>query len=109
MNKKSLIFMILLIIMLFNKGLYADGKEIAFDRSKGNCLACHVIADGESPGNIGPELINMQQRYPDKSILRDRIWDETKYNPSTVMPPFGKYRILNEKELDKVVEFIYTL
>ena len=86
-----------------------QGKSIAFDRSKGNCLACHIIADGESPGNIGPELSNMQQRYPDKSILRKRIWDETQFNPATVMPPFGKHRILTENEIDQIVEFLYTL
>ena len=87
----------------------ADGKTIAFDRSKGNCLACHAIEGGESPGTIGPELNNMKARYPDKSLLRERIWDETKFYPSTVMPPFGKYKILSEDEIDQVVEFIYTL
>jgi sulfur-oxidizing protein SoxX len=88
---------------------FADGRTIAFDRSKGNCLACHVIAGGESPGNIGPELKDMKARYPDKSLLRHRIWDETKYIPTTVMPPFGKNKILTEQEVDEVVEFIYTL
>ena len=88
---------------------HADGKEIAFDRSKGNCLACHDIAGGESPGNIGPKLDNMKARYPDKTILRQRIWDETAFNPVTVMPPFGKHRILTEDEIDQVVDFLYTL
>ena len=86
-----------------------DGKNIAFDRNKGNCLACHIIADGESSGNIGPELSNMKQRYPEKDLLRKRIWDETEFNPATVMPPFGKHQILTENEIDKVVEFLYTL
>ena len=86
-----------------------EGKSIAFDLSKGNCLACHVITGGESPGNIGPELSNMKTRYPDKNLLRQRVWDETKFNPSSVMPPFGKHRILTENEIDKIVEFLYTL
>jgi sulfur-oxidizing protein SoxX len=51
----------------------------------------------------------MKVRYPDKSLLRDRIWDETKYIPTTVMPPFGRNKILTEKEIDEVVDFIYTL
>tara|TARA_R110002074_G_scaffold338790_2_gene509332 strand:- start:1401 stop:1739 length:339 start_codon:yes stop_codon:yes gene_type:complete len=88
---------------------HADGKQIAFDRVKGNCLACHKIEGGESPGNIGPELSNMKQRYPDRSLLRQRIWDETQFNPFTVMPPFGKHRILTENEIDQVVDFIYSL
>ena len=33
-----------------------QGKKVAFDRKKGNCLACHMIAGGELPGNIGPPL-----------------------------------------------------
>lgn len=102
-------YSVLSVLLLLPLCLHADGKTIAFDRSKGNCLACHVLADGESPGNIGPALENMQQKYPDINILRDRIWDETKYNPYTVMPPFGKHQILSEEEIDQVVEYIYTL
>ena len=86
-----------------------EGKSIAFDRKKGNCLACHKIAGGELEGNIGLALVNMKARFPDKKKLRDQIWDATVANPNTIMPPFGKYKILNGKELDKVVEFIYTL
>ncbi|MDH5325727.1 MAG: sulfur oxidation c-type cytochrome SoxX [Gammaproteobacteria bacterium] len=86
-----------------------DGKQVAFDRKKGNCLACHKIKGGELPGNIGPELIAMKARYPDKAKLRAKIWDATVTSPNTIMPPFGKHKILTEKELDLVVEFIYTL
>lgn len=107
MNAQNIL---LTLIILYSYGVTAeDGKSIAFDRSKGNCLACHDIAGGESPGNIGPKLSNIQQRYPDKSLLRQRIWDETKFNPASVMPPFGKHRILTESEIDKIVEFLYTL
>jgi sulfur-oxidizing protein SoxX len=97
------------LLFIVPTALFADGKQIAFDRSKGNCLACHAIADGESPGNIGPELSNMKQRYPDIQLLRERIWDETKFNPYTVMPPFGKHQILTETEIDLVVEYIHSL
>lgn len=86
-----------------------QGKEIAFDRKKGNCLACHQIEGGNLPGNIGPPLIAMKARFPDKAKLRGQIWDSTKANPNTIMPPFGRQQILSESEIDKVVEFIYTL
>jgi len=86
-----------------------EGKAIAFDRKKGNCLACHKIAGGSLPGNIGPELVNMKARYPDKAKLRAQIWDAEATNPHTIMPPFGKYKILSESEIDKVVDFIYSL
>jgi sulfur-oxidizing protein SoxX len=87
----------------------ADGKKVAFDRKKGNCLACHMIDDGSLPGNIGPPLVAMKNRFPNKADLRAQIWDATVANPNTIMPPFGKHRILSEKEVDLVTEFIYSL
>ena len=86
-----------------------QGKAVAFDRKKGNCLACHQIAGGDLPGNIGPHLVAMKARFPDKSRLRAQIWDSTKMNSNTIMPPFGRQQILSEGEIDKIVEFIYTL
>ncbi len=70
------------------------GETLAFDRSKGNCLTCHVIKGGDAPGNVGPELANMKERFPDRKELRAIIFDETKRNPQTVMPPFGRNLIL---------------
>lgn len=86
-----------------------QGKKIAFDRKKGNCLACHQIEGGDLTGNIGPALAHMKMRFPDKSKLRSQIWDSTRNNPNSMMPPFGRHEILTEVEIDKVVEFIYSL
>ncbi|MCF6338042.1 MAG: sulfur oxidation c-type cytochrome SoxX [Gammaproteobacteria bacterium] len=86
-----------------------EGKKIAFHRKKGNCLACHKIAGGSLAGNIGPALVNMKARFADKAKLRAKIYDATASSPNTIMPPFGKHKILTKSELDKVVEFIYTL
>jgi len=86
-----------------------QGRSIAFNRKKGNCLACHKMKGGKLEGNIGPELISIKARYPDKATLRAQIWDATVNNPNTMMPPFGKHKILSEKEVDKVVEFIHSL
>ena len=85
------------------------GKKIAFTRSLGNCIACHVMPGGESPGTIGPPLVAMQARYPDKAKLREQIWDATQVNPTSAMPPFGKNEILTEEQIDQLVDFIYTL
>jgi len=85
------------------------GKEVAFDRRKGNCLACHMMDDGASPGDIGPPLIAMKARFPDKAKLRAQIWDPMVNNPGTRMPPFGKYKALTEAEIDAIVEYLYTL
>ena len=85
------------------------GKAVAFDRKLGNCLACHAIDDGTLPGNIGPPLIAMKLRYPDKAKLRAQIWDATVANPNSIMIPFGRHRVLTEEQIDQVVEYIYTL
>ena len=87
----------------------AEGQRIAFDRSKGNCLTCHDIKGGNLPGSIGPKLENIKSKYPDRSELVAILTDETKRNPLTVMPPFGRNRILTEREINAVVDFLQTL
>ena len=85
------------------------GKAVAYDRKKGNCLACHAMDDGTLPGNIGPPLIAMKARFPDKAKLRAQIWDATVANPNSIMIPFGRNKALTEEEIDQIVEYIYTL
>ncbi len=87
----------------------AEGKKLAFNRKKGNCLACHAIAGGSLPGNVGPPLIAMKARFPDKAKLRAQIWDSTVNNPNSIMPPFGRHNILSDKDIDKIVDFIHSL
>ena len=89
--------------------VFEEGKKIAFDRKKGNCLACHAIEGGDLPGNIGPPLIAMKARFPDKAKLRAQIWDSTTSNPNSIMPPFGRHNIMSDAEIDKVVDFIHSL
>lgn len=85
------------------------GKELAFSRKDGNCLACHKMDDGKLTGTIGPELVDMKTRYPDREMLFKRIWDETQFNPVTVMPPFGKHMIMSKDEINRVIDYLYTL
>jgi L-cysteine S-thiosulfotransferase len=87
----------------------SEGQKLAFDRSKGNCLTCHVIKGGDLPGSIGPELKDIKSKYPDRNDLVAIVTDETKRNPQTVMPPFGRNRILTEQEINAVVDFLQTL
>ena len=85
------------------------GKELAFSRKDGNCLACHQMDDGKLTGNIGPELADMKSRFPDREMLYERIWDETQFNPVTVMPPFGRHMILSKQEINRIIDYLYTL
>ncbi len=83
-------------------------EEVTFDRKLGNCLACHMIPGGKLPGNIGPPLIAMKARFPDKAVLRAQIWDATVKVPNSIMPPFGKHQILTEAQIDQITNFIYS-
>ena len=64
-------------MLLFGVALFAGGaasaqspampgQSLAFDRSKGNCLTCHVIQGGDAAGNVGPPLSGMKQRFPSR-------------------------------------------
>ena len=87
----------------------AEGQKLAFDRSKGNCLTCHEIKGGDLPGSIGPALKDIKSKYPDRKDLDAILTDATKRNPLTVMPPFGRNRILTDKEINAIVDFLHTL
>jgi sulfur-oxidizing protein SoxX len=85
------------------------GKELAFDRKKGNCLACHQIEGGTLAGNIGPPLVAMKARFPDFDKMKAQITDARKNNPNTIMIPFGPNGVLSKSEIDLIAKFIYTL
>jgi sulfur-oxidizing protein SoxX len=86
-----------------------EGQKLAFDRAKGNCLSCHDIKGGDLPGTIGPALRDIKRKYPDRNDLVAILTDETRRNPQTAMPPFGRNRILTEQEIDAIVDFLQTL
>ena len=87
----------------------AEGKALATDRRLGNCMSCHVMGDAALPGNIGPPLVAMKARFPDKAKLHAQIWDATTRNPQSLMPPFGKHGVLSKSDIDKIVEYLLTL
>jgi sulfur-oxidizing protein SoxX len=87
----------------------AAGKSLAMERSKGNCLACHRIEDGELPGTVGPPLLAMKLRFPERAVLKQQICDATIRNPDSRMPPFCRHGILTEDEVELIVEYLYTL
>jgi L-cysteine S-thiosulfotransferase len=88
------------------------GARIAHEVTKGNCLACHAMpADvaAVTSANIGPPLAAMKARFPDRDKLRAQLWDAGAANADTVMPPFGKNRVLTGEEIDLIIDYLYTL
>ncbi|MDH3948436.1 MAG: sulfur oxidation c-type cytochrome SoxX [Gammaproteobacteria bacterium] len=96
-------------IAVADPALAAEGKKIAENRKKGNCFTCHDYKGAHLAGNVGPPLVAMKARFPDKAKLRAQIWDATKANPHSMMPPFGKYQVLSDKEIDAITEWVLTL
>jgi L-cysteine S-thiosulfotransferase len=73
-----------------------------------NCQQCHQVRGVDNTGNIGPVLANMKARFPDRKALFAVVFDETKRNPQTVMPPFGRNLILTSQQIDTLVDFLYS-
>jgi sulfur-oxidizing protein SoxX len=51
----------------------------------------------------------MKARFPDREKLRQQIWDSRGNDPHTLMPPFGKFRILTDQEIERIIDYLYTL
>lgn len=98
-------------VRVFAQGTAAPsaGQAIAFDRTKGNCLACHTMRGGDVPSNVGPELSDMKARFPDRADLVAILQNEEARNPRTIMPSFGRNLILDHHEIEQIVDFLYTL
>jgi sulfur-oxidizing protein SoxX len=85
------------------------------NRKKGNCLACHDVVTKRFPaalpaaGNIGPPMVGIKARFPDKAKLRAQISDATVANPNTSMPPFGRHKMISGSDIDNIVTFLYTI
>jgi len=81
-------------------------------RDKGHCLACHQVPEGAGPASradLGPPLQGARMRELGRARLREVIADPTQANANTVMPPYGKHRILEPAEIDRVVEYLHAL
>lgn len=88
-----------------------NGEAVALDPARGNCNACHLLphtpkATGKS--KLGVSLSNVRAKYPDEKKLRALIWDASQTYPQTIMPPYGKHRIMSEAEIDDLTAWIVT-
>jgi sulfur-oxidizing protein SoxX len=82
------------------------------DRALGNCLACHQVPEGMGPASrsdLGPKLEGTRMRELGRAKLRALIEDPTRDNPATLMPPFGRHRILTAAQIDRIVEYLHAL
>lgn len=86
--------------------------ELFVRADKGHCIACHRLPDNVGPqtrADLGPALDGRRMREIGKARLREVLVDPTRANPGTVMPPFGRHRILDDAEIGRLVDFLHGL
>ena len=105
------------------KGDPAEGRKVAINTKKGNCLACHElpIPEEQFHGKIGPNLHNVGSKFSE-GILRMRLVNSKVIKPGTVMPAFyrteGLYivrkdligkPILTAEEIEDLVAYLVSI
>ena len=74
------------------------------------CQTCHDYQGTEQAGTVAPPLLGMKARFPDRKKLYNIIYDpQVAIKPHTMMPPFGRNELLARDEIEKIIDFLYTL
>ncbi len=90
----------------------AQSPGAAIFAGKGRCAACHQVPPGAGPAtraDLGPALDGKRMRALGRERLRALLVDPMANNPDTLMPPYGRHRILAPDEIDRVVEYLDAL
>lgn len=82
-----------------------QGKELTINL----CQACHQFEGTNQAGTAGPPMVAMKARFPDKNRLYEIIYDPHAIKPHTMMPPFGRNGLVDDKQLQLIIDFLYTL
>lgn len=93
------------------KAQLAEGAAIFNRADKGHCSACHdtgEIPEG-APRDVGPALGAARMRELGRPALLALLEDPMRANPATVMPPYGRHGILDEREISLVVDYLLAL
>lgn len=89
-------------------GDVARGREVALDRSRGNCITCHQMpVQADFQGDLGPSLDGVGGRYS-VGELRLRVVDMKRINPESNMPSFYRLEGLNRVRRDWVGRTMLT-
>jgi sulfur-oxidizing protein SoxX len=100
-----------------------NGRKLAINRKKGNCLACHVmpIPEQQFHGETGPSLYGVGKRLSEGE-LRLQLVNSKVTNESTLMPSFYRTHgfnktlkkfqgksILEAQDVEDIVAYLMTL
>lgn len=87
-------------------------RELFERPDKGHCIACHQVPAGAGKptgSDLGPALTGTRMRELGKPALRALLHDPTQAKPDTVMPPYGRHRILDAREIERLVDYLHKL
>lgn len=89
-----------------SEAVIKEGQKLALQF----CQTCHAYQGTEQAGTVGPPLAGIKARFPDRKKLYDIIYDpQVAIKSDTMMPPFGRNHLMAKDEIEKVIEFLYTL
>lgn len=89
-----------------------SGAQLFVRPDKGDCIACHQVPEGAGPktrSDLGPRLEGARMRAIGRERLRALLDDPMAGNPDTLMPPFGRHKILDAGEIDRVIDYLDAL
>jgi len=82
------------------------GEELAIEF----CQACHQFEGAIQAGTVGPPLLAMKARFPQRERLHALIQDpQVASKPYTMMPPFGRNGFVDDQQINQIIDFLYTL
>ena len=90
----------------------ASAIDLFVRADKGHCIACHQLPAGVGPAtrsDLGPALNGERMRALGRKAIAQVLEDPQALNAETVMPPFGKHRILDAAEIARIAEFLHAL
>jgi len=73
------------------------------------CQACHYFEGTDQAGTVAPPLAGMKARFPDRTLLRNTIYDPHVAKAYTMMPPFGRNGLLTDAQIEQIIDFLYGL
>ena len=107
-NMKSWIYILSISFGLSNAlAQTAEGKpsgyELMTSKQYGNCIACHDMPGVQGlVSNFAPSLKGVGQKFSAEELTQ-WVVDARRFNPDTLMPPFGSTHGLNLVRPNRVV------
>lgn len=111
-NSSQLLFVVFILYIssiampVFADTSVSEGQKLALEF----CVPCHQFTGTEQAGSLGPPLMVMKSRFADRKTLYDIIYDPAvAIKPHTMMPPFGRNKLITKEGINKIIDFLYSL